>query len=52
MTRPLRRGEVADAADVSIDTVRYYERRGLLAPPVRSPGGHRLYPPETVTEDA
>jgi DNA-binding transcriptional MerR regulator len=45
----LRRGQVAAAADVNIETLRYYERRGLLAEPERSPGGHRLYPPETVT---
>lgn len=45
----LRRGQVAAAADVNIETLRYYERRGLLAEPERSPGGHRLYPAETVT---
>jgi len=45
----LRRGQVAEAADVNIETLRYYERRGLLAEPDRSPGGHRLYPPEAVT---
>src|SRR5882672_7470830 len=45
----LRSGEVADAAGVNIQTLRYYERRGLLAEPDRSPGGHRLYPPEAVT---
>ena len=45
----LRRGEVAAAAAVNIETLRYYERRGLLAEPDRSPGGHRLYPPEAVT---
>ena len=45
----MRRGQVAAAAGVSIETVRYYERRGLLAEPDRSPGGHRLYPPEAVT---
>jgi DNA-binding transcriptional MerR regulator len=37
------------AADVNVETLRYYERRGLLAEPARSPGGHRLYPAETVT---
>jgi DNA-binding transcriptional MerR regulator len=45
----LRRGQVAAAAGVNIETLRYYERRGLLTEPARSPGGHRLYPPETVT---
>ena len=45
----LRRGQVAAAADVNVETLRYYERRGLLAEPDRSPGGHRLYPPEAVT---
>jgi DNA-binding transcriptional MerR regulator len=40
---------VAKAAGVNIETLRYYERRGLLAEPDRSPGGHRLYPPEAVT---
>jgi DNA-binding transcriptional MerR regulator len=45
----LRRGQVAALADVNIETLRYYERRGLVAQPSRSPGGHRLYRPETVT---
>ncbi|MFF2204119.1 MerR family transcriptional regulator [Streptomyces sp. NPDC058145] len=45
----LRSGQVADAAGVNIQTLRYYERRGLLAAPDRSPGGHRLYGEEAVT---
>ncbi|WP_439658862.1 MerR family transcriptional regulator [Lentzea sp. HUAS TT2] len=45
----LRTGEVAEAAGVNRETLRYYERVGLLARPERSPGGHRLYPRETVT---
>lgn len=45
----LRSGQVAAAAEVNIQTLRYYERRGLLAEPDRTPGGHRLYPAETVT---
>ena len=45
----LRSGQVAAAAGVHVETLRYYERRGLLAVPDRSPGGHRRYPPETVT---
>jgi DNA-binding transcriptional MerR regulator len=34
---------------VNPQTLRYYEQRGLLAKPRRSHGGHRMYPPETVT---
>lgn len=45
----LRTSEVAGAAGVNPQTLRYYERRGLIAEPDRSPGGHRLYPAETVT---
>lgn len=45
----LRSAQVARAAGVNQQTLRYYERRGLLIEPERSPGGHRLYPPEAVT---
>lgn len=45
----LRSGQVADAAGVNVETLRYYERRGLLPQPDRSPGGHRLYPTDAVT---
>ncbi|MDP9792856.1 DNA-binding transcriptional MerR regulator [Catenuloplanes nepalensis] len=45
----LRSGQLAGAAGVNPQTLRYYERRGLLPEPQRSPGGHRLYPGETVT---
>ena len=44
----LRTGEVADRAGVNVQTLRYYERRGLIAEPIRSVGGHRAYPPDTV----
>lgn len=49
MSAALRSGELAGAAGVNLQTLRYYERRGLLAEPVRSPGGHRLYPAEALT---
>jgi len=45
----LRTGQVAEQAGVNIQTLRYYERRGLLAQPRRSIGGHRIYPADTVT---
>ncbi|WP_097322813.1 MerR family DNA-binding transcriptional regulator [Paractinoplanes atraurantiacus] len=35
-------GQLADAARVNLQTLRYYERRGPPAPPQRSLGGHRL----------
>lgn len=45
----MRSGQVADAAGVNPETLRYYERRGLLEAPTRSPGGHRLYSSDAVT---
>ncbi|MGB0133254.1 MerR family transcriptional regulator [Dokdonella sp.] len=36
-------GQLASAAGVGIDTVRYYERSGLLKPAERSPSGYRKY---------
>ncbi|TYK51527.1 MerR family transcriptional regulator [Actinomadura decatromicini] len=45
----MRSGQVAAAAGVNQQTLRYYERRGLLHEPERTPGGHRLYPAEAVT---
>ncbi len=48
MTDGLRSGQVAAAAGVNQQTLRYYERRGLILEPDRTLGGHRLYPPETV----
>ena len=41
-------GVIADQARVSIDTVRYYERRGLLSPADRLPSGYRLYTDSAV----
>ena len=45
----LRTGEVARAAGVNVQTLRYYERRGLLAEPNRTLGGHRVDEEQTVT---
>ena len=41
----LRPGELARIAGVSTDTLRHYERKGLLSPK-RSPNGYREYPPD------
>jgi len=44
----LRIGEVAARAGVSIQALRYYERRGLLEKPSRRPSGYRQYAPDVV----
>lgn len=44
----LRIGEVAGSAGVSVDTVRFYERRGLLLAPDRTASGYRMYPRSAV----
>jgi MerR family copper efflux transcriptional regulator len=41
-------GQLARRAGVHLETVRYYERRGLLPSPPRSRAGYRQYPPEAV----
>ncbi|WP_328993789.1 MerR family transcriptional regulator [Kribbella sp. NBC_01245] len=44
----MRTSELAGQAGVNTETLRYYERRGLLAQPPRTPGGYRDYPAATV----
>jgi DNA-binding transcriptional MerR regulator len=44
----VRAGEAAQRAGVNVETLRYYERRGLLPEPVRAPGGHRRYDEDAV----
>lgn len=41
-------GKLAQHAGVAIDTVRYYERQGLLPPPERRSSGYREYGPQDV----
>lgn len=45
----LTTGQLAAAAGVNIQTVRYYERRGLLAAPRRAASGYRQYTPDAVS---
>ena len=42
----MRRGELAQQSGCNIETVRFYERLGLLPAPPRTAGGHRDYAPE------
>jgi MerR family transcriptional regulator, copper efflux regulator len=41
-------GEVAKRSGVGVETVRFYERKGLLAEPPRLASGYRQYPPDAV----
>jgi len=47
-TKPLTIGRVAKLSGVGIDTIRFYERRGLLHEPARTPSGYRQYAPDIV----
>jgi len=42
-------GQVAHLAEVGVETIRFYERRGLIDEPPRRASGYRQYPPEAVT---
>lgn len=44
----LRTAEVARQAGVNVETLRFYERKGILREPPRRASGYREYPPETV----
>jgi len=44
----LTTGQVADEANVNNDTVRYYEKRGLIEEPPRTDNGYRQFPRETI----
>jgi Hg(II)-responsive transcriptional regulator len=44
----MRTGQVAAEAGVNVQTLRYYERRGLLPEPERRESGYRVYGPDAV----
>ena len=44
----MRIGQVAKSAGVSPDTIRHYERLGLIPKPARTRAGYRQYPPSAV----
>ena len=48
--KPLRIGRVAKRTGVTVETVRFYEREGLLEQPLRRPSGYREYPEEVVRQ--
>lgn len=43
-------GEIARQSGVGVETVRYYERKGLLAEPPRKSSGYRQYQSDTVDQ--
>lgn len=47
-TTELTRGELAVRTGCNIETIRYYEKAGLLPPPPRTQGGYRLYDHELL----
>src|SRR6185436_5745623 len=46
--RPMTIGQVAKLAGVGVETIRFYEREGLLNKPKRKQSGYRLFGPEVV----
>lgn len=48
MPPPLTIGRLARAAGVNVETVRYYQRVGLVTEPPKPVAGYRHYPPATV----
>ena len=49
MSEQLAIGAVAKAAGVNVETIRYYQRRGLVDEPSKPLGGHRRYAPSAAT---
>ncbi len=45
-------GRLAKAAAVNVETIRYYQRRGLIAEPNKPIGGHRRYAPVVMEQIA
>ena len=48
METAMKIGELASAAQTQVETIRYYEREGLLPPAPRSQGNYRIYGPEQL----
>jgi DNA-binding transcriptional MerR regulator len=49
MAASIRIGELAERCEVSRDTLRFYEREGLLSPPRRTTSGYRAYTEEDAS---
>lgn len=49
MTKMLKIGELAEASGSTIDTIRFYENKGLVLPGNRSASGYRHYNPQSIS---
>ena len=47
--KPLTIGLLAKAAEVNLETVRYYQRIGLINEPIKPSQGYRIYPEESLS---
>ncbi len=50
MAQGMTIGGLAKAAGVNVETIRYYQRRGLIDEPRKPPGGQRRYPATTSAQ--
>ena len=50
MVNKLTIGRVAELSGLPVDTIRFYEKKGLLQPPPRNASGYRVYHPEAVEQ--
>ena len=47
--KQLKIGQVAKQSDLTVETIRYYEQRGLIPKPNRLDSGYRVYPESILT---
>ena len=50
MQEGLTIGRLAKAVGVNVETIRYYQRRGLIVEPNKPPGGHRRYSARVIEQ--
>ncbi len=48
MGRTYLTSQIAKEADVNVETLRFYEKKGLIPQPIRTDSGYRQYPEETI----
>lgn len=48
MPKPFTIGQLARAANVNVETIRYYQRLGIIDEPAKPANGYRIYPEKTI----